>query len=993
MLPLAVAIVWAPVIVLVPEAWRLLAHVLGNMMTAVAAGLGLMRHRPTGLRAWVLLWAGNVTAAAGTLIEWVTRVGGAQLPAGPPPVAAACYAVAYVLLCSGYLRLLRARTRVGDPTRLLDALIYSAALMLMLWFFLLQPQSGSLRVGSGEWVVALAVPAANVFIGLLLFRLLLIPFGGNVALRLVALGMGLVVVTDFARLMLTHLGLNPSLSLVGYFIAVTLWAAAMLHPDVHRAAAPTTTSTSTSALRFWLLALAGAAAPAVYAVQEIRGGNANDDDALVLGSFLLYGLFAARLWFTIATLKRSRRQVAVVAEREQVLARAATALLSAQDEDAVQRLSAAAAGAMTGDGPDGGAAVLFGDSDERLPPALAFAAEDIASGADATGPGQIEQALEALTTATSLRMQALHAERLLAQSEARFRSVVQYASDGILINDREGCVMYASPSAGRLLGVPVEELQGVSAFGFIDGAEELVRAQEFMERILGTPRQPVTGEFRATHPDGRPRIFSLTVTNLLDVPGVQGLVLNFNDVTDQRDLEATLQRQAETDALTGLGNRTVLRERLETLLTQTADEPFAVLLADLDDFKTINDTLGHDAGDELLMAVARRLRHELRDEDVACRLGGDEFAVVLTGVHEPEAARVAARLHDAISEPLILAGRSVQPNASFGVVLSPDSEPSPRALLAGADLALYAAKAAGKNQVEHYRPGMREDVVARLELKVELQRALQANDIICHYQPIVDMATRRITGAEALVRWRRGDGRLESPAVFLPLAEETGLIVDIGSTVLRQACVEAVRWSASIPGFTMHVNVSARQLERPEFVTEVLEVLAETGLAPQRLLLEITETALMSQFERCCEVLAALREAGVLLAIDDFGTGYSSLSSLHQLPVHALKIDLSFVRNVHEGPEGSAVARAITLLGSSLGLMTIAEGVEQEQQAHALQGIGCSRAQGFLYARPVSAEEFGTQLEADLAAPMNPADQTPQDLAVDDDVVRGLLLR
>jgi diguanylate cyclase (GGDEF)-like protein len=426
-------------------------------------------------------------------------------------------------------------------------------------------------------------------------------------------------------------------------------------------------------------------------------------------------------------------------------------------------------------------------------------------------------------------------------------------------------------------------------------------------------------------------------------------------------LEAQMQQLAFHDSLTGLANRTLLTLRLEETLQRRVRPPLgpAVLFLDLDDFKTVNDSLGHAVGDRLLSLVAERLRACLRPADTAARLGGDEFAILLQELRSADdAAAVADRMITALRAPFVVDGTRVLIRASIGVVIATPERTSADGLLRDADIAMYRAKAGGKGSWEMFETAMQEQVRERHLLKLDLERALENGELVVHYQPIVALQDESIVGVEALVRWVHPSRGVVMPTEFVPLAEETGLINAIGRFVLRRACAEASAWSRTAPDFVLTVNLSGRQLHRDDFVAEVATVLAETGFDARRLVLEITESVMVEDDDRVRQALLGLRSLGLRLAIDDFGTGYSSLSSLRGLPVDILKIAKPFIDGLGTDAEDGAFAAAIVRLGQTLGLSMIAEGIERTEQLVELRPLLCGMAQGYLFAKPMEGTVF-----------------------------------
>jgi diguanylate cyclase (GGDEF)-like protein len=447
---------------------------------------------------------------------------------------------------------------------------------------------------------------------------------------------------------------------------------------------------------------------------------------------------------------------------------------------------------------------------------------------------------------------------------------------------------------------------------------------------------------------------------------------------DNAALAAEETRMAYSDPLTGLGNRALLAaEVARAQRVARGSDRLSLLLLDLDGFKAVNDSLGHEAGDRLLIRLAQRLVATVGPDDVVARLGGDEFAVLVEASAPGAGLRTARRLLDALSAPVEFSGRTVRVTVSIGVVEQVGGDPGD--VLRDADVAMYAAKSAGKACVRQFEPAMRRAVVARAELEADLRHALDRGEFSLRFQPVVDLDSRAVRGAEALVRWQHPRRGLLAPAAFVPLAEEIGLVGELDRWVLEEACRTAAGWQALRPGVTVSVNVTADRFASTDLVGAVADALADTGLAPHCLTLELTETALVADAEATISRLTALGALGVQVAIDDFGTGYSSLAYLHRLPASILKIDKSFVEGLGTNAESTALVRVIMGLAETFGLRTVAEGVESESQRALLRALGCTTAQGYLFAPPLPADE----LAALLAGP--PRGVGPARLRAEDD--------
>ena len=553
--------------------------------------------------------------------------------------------------------------------------------------------------------------------------------------------------------------------------------------------------------------------------------------------------------------------------------------------------------------------------------------------------------------AAASRERTLHGE--LEASERRFRTLVTNSTDVVMIVGRDGRIAYQSPAVERVLGHSPSSRLG-HPVGVMAHPHDAEYFRTVLNELSALPGAERTLELRTRHADGSWRILEATAKNLLDDPAVAGIVINCRDVTERRALEEQLKHEALHDPLTTLANRVLFVDRVGHALSRR-DNPDStgVLFMDLDDFKTINDSLGHAAGDELLQAVAQRLKGNLRVEDTVARLGGDEFAVLVEDSDPEMVLQVGQRLLDALRAPFEIAGKQVHIGASVGTAMSGVDNRQAEVLLRNADVAMYTAKSRGKGRLEVFEASMHTAAVTRLELKADLERALDRGELRVRYQPIFHLESGALDGFEALVRWRHPDRGEVGPGEFVPLAEETGLIVPIGRWVLVQACRQAKAWqTAGGAGVKVSVNLAARQLRDPEIVTMVSSVLSETDLDPDALTLELTESSIMQDDEGR---LQELRGLGIHLGLDDFGTGYSSLSYLSRFPIETLKIDRSFTSRLGGPDEETALVRSVIQLATSMGMETVGEGIERPEQLERLRELGCTYGQGFLLARPMDA--------------------------------------
>jgi len=563
-----------------------------------------------------------------------------------------------------------------------------------------------------------------------------------------------------------------------------------------------------------------------------------------------------------------------------------------------------------------------------------------------------------LTSRLKARLDDLH------KSEQRFEALVQHSSDVVTLVDAHGTVTYQSESIQRVFGYSPEEIHGTCLADIFESRS----AERLLEALaeVAAERQGVRVlEFEVRHASGRLCHAEVTMTNLLANESVGGVVLNTRDMSERKVLQDQLVHEASHDSLTALANRALFRDRVEKELRVTngaRQAKLTILFLDLDGFKEVNDSLGHAMGDVLLIQVAERLRSCVRTIDTVARLGGDEFAVLVSDKSsERDGTIVADRIMRALRDPFKLEGREIYVGASIGIAATDHDVEDADHLLRNADLAMYRAKANGAGNYERYHPRLHVALVERLQLEAELRQAIANGDLELHYQPALSLTTREIKGVEALARWKHERRGYVSPGEFIPLAEQTGLIRRLGRWGLLEACRQLAQWHADYPeyaGLTVSVNISGRHLEDASLMDDVQDALAQSGIEPGRLVLEMTESVLMAHTEENVELLGRLKGLGVGLAIDDFGTGYSSLAYLHRFPADVIKIDRSFVERLGGSESDTELLRTIVQLGQSLKMVTVAEGVETAEQVDVLRDMGCELAQGFHFHKAVTADHL-----------------------------------
>jgi diguanylate cyclase (GGDEF)-like protein/PAS domain S-box-containing protein len=568
-----------------------------------------------------------------------------------------------------------------------------------------------------------------------------------------------------------------------------------------------------------------------------------------------------------------------------------------------------------------------------------------------------------------VRKLANEATASLRDSEERFRSLAASSPAGIMQIDPNGRCLYANRRMGQIVGRSPESLKGHQGLDLVPIGER----ESFLGHVGPKLRagEATSDEMRITTPNGEVRWTRVRVAAHKAASGaILSYVVTVEDVTQLVESSERLAKQALHDSLTGLANRTLFLDRLRHALARMKSRgtPLAVLFLDLDRFKVVNDSVGHHRGDELLVAVAKRMTGALRGGDTLARFGGDEFTILAEGVAVDEGARIAERVTNTLRDPFRLGGSETFVTASIGIVVVTSPTADPESVLSDADAAMYLAKERGRARYEIFNTGLRDEAMRRLRMEAGLRRALDRHELRTFYQPQVDIHTQELVGVEALLRWEHPDRGMLAPAEFIDLAEETGLIIPIGRWVLEDALHQYAWWRRTLPtGSTLDqlaVNLSSRQFSKVGLAADVSDALAAAAVEPSALCLEVTESILMNEAPHVVHAVRELKALGVKLAIDDFGTGFSSLARLRKLPVDVLKIDRSFVDGLENDGDDEAIVETVVKLGHLLGLTIVAEGVETTRQLTALQREGADQGQGFLWSRPMPPEEFPRWCEA-----------------------------
>jgi diguanylate cyclase (GGDEF)-like protein/PAS domain S-box-containing protein len=1039
---LAINVALLPVYFLVTRgaAQKVLFYVYG--LSSVAAILWAVRtHAPQRRRAWMALTVGLLLFVMGDMaFDFYARSGHTPVPS----FADALYLAAYPMLALGTALFVRSRGRNGDVAAMIDGAIVAIGAGVAAWVFLMKPYADDRTLGLAGRVVPIAYPALDLLLIAAVARLVLGRGSREPAFRLLAGGLVALLAADafFAFATLHQTYADGSVIDLGWIVCYALVGAAALHPSMSQLTEPAEVELARGRFAMLTLAAAALAAPLMLMVQDGRGDTSSVFvlAAMAAATFLLV---LGRVGILTRALDAAYRRVARAGDRQRVLTETALSLVGAGDPTSVARAAVRAAADLAGDRSGWSAyAAVDGDSPSvvaamgvsrtspraRLAQTLVStwsasepptgpvalptddvrvqrrgpAAEPAVSvpvvvdgslrgallvGGIANGGSDVLPALALLSSQLSLALQTAEAseDRLRARSEHQFRSLVQHSTDVVTLIGPDGLIRYVSPAVNTVLGMEPGTLVGTSLLSVVHRDDAHAVVNRFQLVLAGPNGASARLDARVRHVDGDWRDVESVITNLVDDRDVGAIVLNSRDVTARRRLERELNRQAFHDVLTGLANRALFVDRADHALDRRSDEhpEVAIVFLDLDDFKLVNDTLGHPIGDELLIAVADRIRAATRPGDTVARFGGDEFAVLLEAGGMAAAEALADRLAEALDAPVETAGQALAVSASIGIAIGRPGVQRADDLLRDADLAMYMAKRKGKGRFEWFDPTMYEAAVRRMAVTAELRHGIEAGDLEVFYQPIMSIQNSTVVGVEALVRWHHPTRGLVAPDEFIPVAEASGLIVPLGNAVLAEACRQVAVWRrAGIVdlGFYVGVNLSARQLRESTIVEDTARVLHETGLPASALVLEVTETTIMEDFEIAAKRLEGLKGLGLRLALDDFGTGYSSLSYLRDLPMDAVKIDKSFIDRVAQDPEGAAMVRSVVELTRTLGMTSIAEGVEQGNQLSVLDELGCDSVQGYLFAKPVSgtsAPSVLQQLRGDRTAQGQPTSASP----------------
>ncbi len=978
----------------------------------VAVVAGIRRNRPKAKGAWWLLLSGLVLYWIGDVYTYSYReLANVQIPF--PSFGDAVYLAMYPVMMVGLLLFVRRRNRQGDRPGFIDSLIMTLGLTLFSFIWLIAPYLHDRTLPLLPKLVSIAYPTGDIILLAALIRIAIDAGKRPRAFYLLFAGVVSLLVTDFVYGLVTlanayHHQLWMDTGWIYFYL---LWGAAALHPSMREVEQHETNhEPRLTPVRLGLLTCASLIAPAILLVKAMQR---EDFDAIVVisCSVVLFCLVILRMGGLVRQRERSvTRERALTAAGGRLVAATSRREIAAAVLDAVASLASGpiqtrlclyedvatqvfappsdgegdvvlwtAQGGAPIDDRDGTVTTLSDESCARL--RLPTGVGDVRvfdlpvrgrTGGALVVAGLIDAGLGGLHTLATQASLALESEALTEEvhrraSEARISSLIQNSSDLITVIDADANVVYQSPSIERMLGYVPQEVIG-QPFRMLLHPEEKGRLLRRITDGASDRDQPDAVDCSLRHKDGSVRHFEIVHTNMLRDGAVGGIVLNGRDVSERKIFEEQLAHQAFHDSVTHLANRALFNERVRHAVARAYREniSIAVIFLDLDDFKVINDSLGHAAGDGVLLEVAKRLVTSIRVGDTAARFGGDEFAVLLEDIEGPQhAAEIAERILDLLSEPLRLEHKNVDVRASLGISVAEANAPSDaEELIRNADAAMYIAKADGKGGYRLFEPAMHERVLARLELRGDLQRAVAADQFVLHYQPVVRLSDSKIVGLEALLRWEHPERGLVSPDDFIPFAEETGLIIPIGRWVLRTAAREGrlLREQGASDDLSICVNLSVKQLFHSDIVADVRDALEQAGLDPRAMTLEITESVMMADTELAIERLHELKALGVRLAMDDFGTGYSSLSYLSKFPIDVLKMDRSLL-SAGATPETEGLANAVLGLGETFAIDVVAEGIEYLDQWSVLRDLGCELGQGFYFARPMETDEILAYME------------------------------